>query len=371
MNMMKIPDDALVMYKEDLQKIGGDVNKYGDIETGGALFGGTGYNNNTVVFLSTLPSPFARHLYAHFEEDHRWFQMFCRQIATYHHLRFVGRWHSHGAYLLNHPSSDDITAMKSIAQKNNFKKMYDLIFTFDTKGMNVQPHQLICEHSSDFSRNLNFVGHHQNIENSDFRAPKENFFLHRYSETKVPHIRMHSYIYDDAPKGRYHPCSILLLEGKSPLRANTRQRSALLDAKIYDKSMHYPIDCITYNACESELNPAIYDDNWLPDWLMSELDELPEEQKDTLSVQIRDYYIISIKIGDATIILFYPVSAERCRPQFMFIKLANFNKKSYLDISQLKIQNAKECRMINILRMIKAILKSYMRHLNKVVCNNS
>jgi hypothetical protein len=99
------------------------------IETGGDLFG-RWHDLPTVLFASRA-GPEAQRGQAHFRLDVNYLRQLSGMMATDWALRYFGDWHSHHRLGLSAPSSGDRSRIRSIAGRNQFTNMAEIIVTLD------------------------------------------------------------------------------------------------------------------------------------------------------------------------------------------------------------------------------------------------
>jgi hypothetical protein len=99
------------------------------IETGGDLFGR--WQDVPTVFLATKAGPAAQRNHAHFRLDVDYLRDLSETLATTWGLRYFGDWHSHHRLGLSAPSGGDRRRIVSIAQRNQFPAMSEIIVTLE------------------------------------------------------------------------------------------------------------------------------------------------------------------------------------------------------------------------------------------------
>jgi transcriptional regulator with XRE-family HTH domain len=124
----QIPKGLLVTWESELRAIAVEASAW-SIETGGDLFGR--WQDVPTVFLATKAGPAAQRNHAHFRLDVDYLRDLSETLATTWGLRYFGDWHSHHRLGLSAPSGGDRRRIVSIAQRNQFPAMSEIIVTLE------------------------------------------------------------------------------------------------------------------------------------------------------------------------------------------------------------------------------------------------
>ncbi|HVS81990.1 MAG TPA: helix-turn-helix transcriptional regulator [Pyrinomonadaceae bacterium] len=122
------PRGFLVTWESELRAIAADASAW-SIETGGDLFGR--WHDVPTVLLATKAGPAAQRNHAHFRLDVAYLRQLSEMMASDWALRYFGDWHSHHRLGLSSPSSGDRRRIISIAGRNQFTNMTEIIVTLD------------------------------------------------------------------------------------------------------------------------------------------------------------------------------------------------------------------------------------------------
>lgn len=122
------PLGFLVTWESELRAIAAEASAW-SIETGGDLFGR--WHDLPTVLLATKAGPAAHRDHAHFRLDVDYLRHFSEVMATDWALRYFGDWHSHHRLGLSSPSGGDRRRIISIAGRNQFVNMVEVIVTLD------------------------------------------------------------------------------------------------------------------------------------------------------------------------------------------------------------------------------------------------
>lgn len=122
------PRGFLVTWESELRAIAAEASAW-SIETGGDLFGR--WHDVPMVLLATKAGPAAQRNHAHFRLDVDYLRQLSEVMATDWALRYFGDWHSHHKLGLSAPSGGDRRRIVSIASRNQFTNMAEIIVTLD------------------------------------------------------------------------------------------------------------------------------------------------------------------------------------------------------------------------------------------------
>lgn len=119
---------VLVTWESELCSIAAEASAW-SIETGGDLFGR--WKGTPILHLATKAGPNAQRNNAHFRLDVDYLRRLSEIVATDWELRYFGDWHSHHRLGLSAPSSGDRRRIHSIAGRNQFADMVEIIVTLE------------------------------------------------------------------------------------------------------------------------------------------------------------------------------------------------------------------------------------------------
>ena len=118
----------LVTWESELRAIATEASAW-SIETGGDLFGR--WHDLPTVLLATKAGPAAQRNNTHFRLDIEYLRQLSEIMATDWALRYFGDWHSHHRLGLSAPSGGDRRRIVSLAGRNQFTSMAEIIVTLD------------------------------------------------------------------------------------------------------------------------------------------------------------------------------------------------------------------------------------------------
>ncbi len=177
-----VPRGFLLTWESELRAIASDASAW-SIETGGDLFGR--WRDIPTVLLATKAGPDAKRDHTHFRLDVDYLRKLSEDLATDWALRYFGDWHSHHRLGLIRPSGGDQKRILSLAAKNLFLGMTEIIVTLE-------------------------------------EARGE------------PLVRIHPWIYElPSGEGEPYPLRIKVLAGVSPIRQALLARRALPEQELF------------------------------------------------------------------------------------------------------------------------------------------
>lgn len=122
------PRGFLITWESELRAIAAEAAAW-SIETGGDLFGR--WQDVPTVLLATKAGPAAKRNHAHFRLDVDYLRDLSETLASSWALRYFGDWHSHHRLGLSAPSGGDRRRIISIARRNQFPAMSEIIVTLE------------------------------------------------------------------------------------------------------------------------------------------------------------------------------------------------------------------------------------------------
>lgn len=118
----------LVTWESELRAIAAESLAW-SVETGGDLFGR--WNDVPTVLFASKAGPAAERNHAHFRLDVDYLRELSEMMASDWSHRYFGDWHSHHRLGLSSPSGGDRKRIISIAGRNQFTSMIEIIVTLD------------------------------------------------------------------------------------------------------------------------------------------------------------------------------------------------------------------------------------------------
>jgi transcriptional regulator with XRE-family HTH domain len=128
----KAPAGLLLIWESELRAIAAEASAWA-IETGGDLFGR--WSEVPTILLATKAGPNAERNDVHFRLDVDYLRQLSGVLADDWALRYFGDWHSHHRLGLSSPSSGDQKRVVTLATRNQFTSMAEIIVTLEgTRG---------------------------------------------------------------------------------------------------------------------------------------------------------------------------------------------------------------------------------------------
>jgi transcriptional regulator with XRE-family HTH domain len=124
----RTPRGFVVTWESELRAIAAEASAW-SIETGGDLFGR--WLDIPTILLATKAGPNAQRNNAHFRLDVDYLRQLSETLAADWALRYFGDWHSHHRLGLSAPSHGDQKRIHSIAGRNEFTGMIEIIVTLE------------------------------------------------------------------------------------------------------------------------------------------------------------------------------------------------------------------------------------------------
>ena len=147
---LQTPRGFLVTWESELRAIASEASAW-SVETGGDLFGR--WYDLPTIYLATKAGPKAQRDQAHFRLDVEYLRGLSERLAADWELRYFGDWHSHHRLGLTSPSSGDKRRIISVAGRNQFPAMAEIIVTLEDShgGPRIRIHPWTYDLSSEDS----------------------------------------------------------------------------------------------------------------------------------------------------------------------------------------------------------------------------
>lgn len=124
----RVARGVFVTWESELRAIAAEASAW-SIETGGDLFGR--WHDIPAILLATKAGPNAQRNNAHFRLDVDYLRQISETLAADWALRYFGDWHSHHRLGLSSPSGGDQKRIHSLASRNEFPGMAEIIVTLE------------------------------------------------------------------------------------------------------------------------------------------------------------------------------------------------------------------------------------------------
>jgi hypothetical protein len=260
------------IFESELRFIAALCAQWGEVETGGDLYGVRTHGNRVVVFLALPPGPNATHQRCHFAQDidH------CRRVTSlmqeHYAMQLVGTQHSHHVLGLDEPSSGDVEQVKSLTGRNTIDRWVEIIATHEQR-----------RRSRGYAWDALAAA-------ASFNGPS------RFGD--APDVRINSFVYLDAPAGKKVRCAIKAIPGVSPIRQALIGSGILTDDELGFQGWEFPMEKIVFDAVTQDDHDAATG-HTLPGELCDQLLRLPDDLIEKVTIAPKEpFYIVSLPLTD-------------------------------------------------------------------------
>ncbi|MBM4026028.1 MAG: hypothetical protein FJ280_11575 [Planctomycetes bacterium] len=111
-------EQYLSIFESELQYMAGDAHSWGDIGTGGVLYGLWSHALRPVIMLATPAGPGAIREKAHFAVDPDYVIWMSESLQDRYGIQYDGNYHSHHRLDLDHPSPGDTEQIHGLAGRH-------------------------------------------------------------------------------------------------------------------------------------------------------------------------------------------------------------------------------------------------------------
>ena len=285
----------VVIFQSEMEVIAGMAVAAGAIETGGDLYGLFSHARRPVIQLATPAGPKAVHEYAHFRQDTEYTQRLSTYLRSVYATQYFGNHHSHHILGIQGLSEGDIRSTHSIAHKNGYRNMCQLLVTFAGHS-SLSQHSCVedghCIQGCARQRWARWPWRRGDFE-GDFRIDT------------TPTV--HAFFYQNATYGSPISCPIKVIPGESPIRAALRSSNPALNVESHYRC---PLSRIQFDnwddraksqGRETDMNT---DEPQFLDHIRSQVKYLPSEVRDNINVkEVDDQAIIRIPLRNYYLLL--------------------------------------------------------------------
>lgn len=256
------------IFESEIKIIAEQAEIWGELETGGELYGYFLHNGTLVIMFATPPGKNAIHRANIFQQDYHFFLRASSMLFNRFSLNFIGNWHSHHFMEIKTLSRMDIANLKRIAQKNNFSRLCQLLITFE------------------------------------YCPETDNSGQYSKYETNIK-----SYYYPDAATGLPRKCSVKVIPGVSPIRQAIELEHELKSFLTVPKKK-------TNNRISLDEYKFDSGGNYiLPQCLYAQVDQFI--RKNNLAIQhlLKDSFIIfqiHLSTGSGLLFIVYDIRKPQC-----------------------------------------------------------
>lgn len=338
----------LIIFQSEIEAIAGLAASAGAIETGGDLYGLFSHARRPVIHLAVPDGPKAIHDHAHFRQDIEYTKQISNELRQRYATQYIGNHHSHHTLGIKGLSGGDIRSTHSIAAKNGYRNMCQILVTFDGQ-------------TPDCSRR------HQSDAKAPERSRQRKWWGKPSHEEKMTQtwsrhgsLRLHAFFYDDAMTGQPIRCPLKVIPGVSPIR---QVFSSAYSVKGLALKNNYPLSRIQFDGLDRPVQPPRQEpedhsrDAFL-DHIREQAKYLPAKVKDDISIrQSVDAGIIRIPLGDSHSLIL----ALETEPPYQIISVMIGNQslgKEPEDITEETITDSYSPRITSVYRSAEKLLSA-------------
>ena len=290
------PRPFIVIFQSELEAVAGVAVSAGAIETGGELYGLFSQARRSVISLAVPAGPAAVHDHAHFRQDIDYINRVSAYLRKKFAIQLLGNHHSHHELGIKGLSGGDIRSTHSIARKNGYQNMCQLLVTFDDFAARYSQYRQ--REGYLISDNEKWGWGHRNKRNHKAgRASRPD---------RCPTV--HAFYYENAASGQPIRCPIKVIPGISPIRRALTYSNPIQELR--GGSHQYPLTKIQFDNLEFRERRQIRDskistnENEFLEYIRSQAKLLPEEIKDDIHVKhTPDAAILRMPLDDEHLLI--------------------------------------------------------------------
>ena len=207
----------VIIFESELKLIAANAADWGAIETGGDLFGAFTHAGRPLILLASPPGQRSVHQTAHFQQDPDFTRWASDNLVARLGIQYIGNHHSHHSLGIHSLSMGDIQSAQSFSMKNGFRKLCQLLVTFDGE------------------RPVGYwSGGHSN-------------------QAEPASVTVHAFYYNNAGSSGPTTCPIRVLPGVSPVRQSLGFLRPPFEFKI---GRGKPAPKLNYQPIQSKISPT-------------------------------------------------------------------------------------------------------------------
>ena len=280
----------LQLFADDMRLMAAQAYRWGQVETGGTLYGLWSHAGRPVILLATPQGPGACNETTHFAQDPDHVYQVTQQLQQQFGLQYIGNWHSHHSLGLDHPSGGDVEQVHRVAGKSNMSRMVQIIFT-RTREATSSGADRFSGGDSSFARDAN-------REKSGWIATLNK--SHSRQDAGDTLMQMNTFIYPEAQQGSYCLCPVNVLGAPNPIRV------ALAGGEFVDFSeTPFPLEKILYEGLSGSA-AKINSQKGVQKFVAEQLGSLADDISEQTDIFIDEEMLyLSIPIEDKKIVVAY------------------------------------------------------------------
>ena len=308
----------IVIWENILQFIAGLAFRAGEVETGGELYGLLSHAGRPVIMLATPPGPGAIREKARFCQDIEFMKETNAYLSNEYGIQIQGNHHNHH-YMLDGLSGGDIRSTHSIAKKNQYKKMCQIVLTFEDESRIERIHS----------------------ENTDL--PLRGTVS---QNIRPAYIRVNAFVYSDARYSQPTRCPIKVLSGISPFTYALNKKVGVSE---HMTCFPHPLSRIIYDSIESPQEPTAQSPE-LPRAIKDQCLLLPENVQKTIEIVFKkDLVLLSLDLPekDGEVIVAYQ-EKHPCKATVVYPLIKKPVEREPMDITSESLRVGPSTRLSTI-----------------------
>lgn len=336
----------LIIFQSEIEAIAGLAASAGAIETGGDLYGLFSHARRPVIHLAVPAGPKAIHDHAHFRQDIEYTKQISNELRQRYATQYIGNHHSHHTLGIKGLSGGDIRSTHSIAAKNGYRNMCQILVTFDGESPSRG-----WRHQAEGNRQGKWFG-----------KPSHEDKMTQSSSRHGP-ITVHAFFYEDAMTGQPIRCPLKVIPGVSPMR---KVLSSAYSVKGLALKNNYPLSRIQFDQFDSldrpvqppRQEPEDHPRDAFLDHVRDQAKYLPAKVKADISIRQREEAgIIRIPLDDSHSLIL----ALETKPPYQIISAmigSQSHDKEPEDITEETITDSYSPRITSVYRSAEKLLSA-------------
>ena len=296
----------IVIFQSELQAIAGLAATAGAIETGGDLYGLFSHARRPVITLAVPAGPKAIHDHAYFQQDIEYTKQTANMLRQRYAIQYIGNHHSHHTLEIKGLSGGDVRSTHSIAAKNGYHNMCQILVTFDGESPGHG-----CGHRTDAKTPK------RSRQRRWFGKPSHKEKMSQPCSWHGP-LTVHAFFYEDAMTGQPIHCPLKVIAGVSPMRKVLTPMNGLQGLAMRNS---YPMSKIQFDGLDRSAQaftqePEDRSRDAFLDHVRKQAKFLPDTVKGDINIRhSEDAGIIRIPLGDG----FSLILALEAEPPYQII----------------------------------------------------
>lgn len=278
------------VWESELQFMASLTTLWGNVETGGDVYGYFSHAGRLTVVFIIPPGKNAIHDYMHYRQDTDFLKKIDYYLRSKYSVYYIGSMHSHHILLKKDLSDRDIYSTNIIARKNGYHRLCQFLTTFENN-------RTLYNHQHTYPRHHEKQGQ-EGLKRTTTSAVKDSKGCERSTDNSSStfsgeFVKVHSYYYDDAAYDRPKRCSINVIPGISPIRKAIMKDPELPELKDVAMPFNFSMSHIIFDSVQPEAKSSQeISKRELSVQLSDQLLDLPENVRNEVRVCFRENMIL-------------------------------------------------------------------------------